>query len=413
MQATPAPQSDVSDVSLQPKRGGKLIYFLLLIVVLFGGIAIGRNLVELPTNSPSNTAAREDSELDLTLFDKVYDVLQREFVNSPANTTDLEYGAIKGLVAGLEDPNSNFMDPEETKAFQDNLAGVFEGIGIEIAKRNGDLTVVTPLSGSPAEEAGLKAADIIVAIDDVDASSLTLDEAVLKIRGASGTEVRLLITRKTDFEAKEFKITRSPINIESLEYEIREDGIAVVEIGRFGEDTADKMAKATQEILAKGVKGIVLDLRGNPGGFLESSVEIASFFVEEGDIVSEEFGDGNKQTYTARGNARLKDMPLVVLIDEGSASASEILAGALQDYERATLVGVKSFGKGSVQELKSLDQNTSLRLTVAKFVLPKGRKIDHVGIEPDVKVERTTEDIEADRDPQFDKALELLKEKIK
>ncbi len=410
MQTASEPQSDV--VMTPRRRGGKLLYFLLLIVVLFGGISIGRTITKLPMES-APTEASDNRELDLSLFDKVYDVIQREFVNRPAETANLEYGAIKGLVAGLDDPNSNFMDPEETKAFQDNLAGVFEGIGIEIAKRDGNLTVVTPLSGSPAEEVGLKAGDVIVAIDDEDASSLTLDEAVLKIRGEAGTEVRLLITRKKDFEAKEFKITRAPINIESLTYEIRDDGIAVVEISRFGEDTADKMEKAAQDILAKGAKGIVLDLRGNPGGFLESSVEIASFFVQEGVIVSEEFGDGNKQTYNARENARLKDIPLVVLINEGSASASEILAGALQDYERGTLVGIKSFGKGSVQELKSLDKNTSLRLTVAKFVLPKGRKIDHVGIEPDVKIERTTEDIEADRDPQLDKALELVKEKIK
>ena len=406
-----APQSDV--VPTPQRRSGKFLYFVLLVVVLFAGIAIGRSLTDLPANTSTTASNDQARELDLSLFDKVYDILQREFVNRPANTADLEYGAIKGLVAGLDDPNSNFMDPEETKAFQDNLAGVFEGIGIEIAKRNGDLTVVTPLDGSPAEQAGLKAADVIVAIDDIDASSLTLDEAVLKIRGKSGTEVRLLITRKKDFEAKEFKITRAPINIVSLSHAIRDDGIAVIEISRFGEDTADKMEKAAQEVLAKGAKGIVLDLRGNPGGFLESSVEIAGFFVEEGAIVTEEYGDGNKQAYNARGNARLKDIPLVALIDEGSASASEILAGALQDYGKATLIGVKSFGKGSVQELKSLDKNTSLRLTVAKFVLPKGRKIDHEGIEPDIKVERTTEDFEADRDPQLDKALEVLKENIK
>jgi carboxyl-terminal processing protease len=397
------------DVAPRGRRTGpRLLYVALLIVVLFGGIAIGQRM----TSPGSTSSTPNTSPIDLTLFNKVFDIIQREYVDAPAENESLEFGAIRGLVAGLNDPNSNFMDPEETQAFHDNLAGKFSGVGLELATRDEQLTVVTPLSDSPAERAEIKSGDIILAIDDVDTSSLSLDESVLKIRGPAGTVVRLLIHRKDAFDAKEFKLTREEINITSLESEIRTDNIGIISINRFGEDTADAMNNATNDFLSKGVKGIVLDLRGNPGGFLETSVDVASYFVNDGVIVTEEFGDGNKQEYKAKGNARLKDMPLVVLIDNGSASAAEILAGALQDYGRAQLIGVKSFGKGSVQELMPLEKNTSLRLTVAEFVLPKGRHINHVGIDPDVVVELSSEDIEAERDPQLDKALEVLREQL-
>jgi carboxyl-terminal processing protease len=397
------------DVAQRGRRTGpRLLYVALVIVVLFGGIAIGQRM----TNSGSTTTTTSGSPIDLTLFNKVFDIIQKEYVDAPTESQALEFGAIRGLVAGLNDPNSNFMDPEETQAFHDNLAGKFSGVGLELAMREQQLTVVTPLSDSPAERAEIKSGDIILAIDDVDTSELTLDEAVNKIRGPAGTVVRLLIERANAFEAQEFKLTREEINITSVESEVRDDGIGILSINRFGEDTSDAVMNATNSFLSKNVKGIVLDLRGNPGGFLETSVDVASYFVSEGVIVTEEFGDGNMQEYKAKGNARLKDTPLVVLIDGGSASAAEILAGALQDYGRAKLVGVKSFGKGSVQELMPLDKNTSLRLTVAEFVLPKGRHINHVGIEPDVLVELSNEDIEADRDPQLDKALEVLREQL-
>jgi carboxyl-terminal processing protease len=403
------PQSDVP-VARRSKRGW--LIFLLVLIALVGGIFIGSNL-EAKESSTTSQGVSAINGLDLSLFEKVYKMIKDEYVEPPQETTNLEYGAIKGLVAGLGDPNSNFMDPEETKAFQENLTGTFEGIGVELAIRESELTIVAPLSGSPAEREGIKSGDVIIAIDETDSSTITLDQAVLMIRGKGGTQVTLHITRKGEFEAKEFKITREEINIESITSEIREDGVGVISIVRFGEDTGEQMKRISDEFLAANVKGIVLDLRGNPGGFLATSVDVAGFFVENGLIVAEEFSDGTRKEYNANGNARLKDVPLVVLVDEGSASAAEILAGALQDYQRAQLVGTKTFGKGSVQELKGLDKQTSLRLTVAKFVLPKGRKIDHVGIEPDIKVEITSADIEASKDPQFDKALEVLVEVTK
>lgn len=300
------------------------------------------------------------------------------------------------------------MDPEETKAFQETLAGVFQGIGIEIALRKDDLTVVAPLAGTPADQAGLKAGDIILAIDQINASTLSLDEAVTKIRGKKGTKVTLTIKREGEFNSKDFAITRDDINVDSAKYDVRDDGIGVLQIFRFGEDTSKIVRHAADKFLEKNVKGIVLDLRGDPGGFLETGVDVAGYFVKDGVIVSEEFGDGTKKEYKAKGKARLENIPLVVLIDNGSASASEIVAGALQDYQKAKLVGQKSFGKGSVQELQSLDKNTSLRLTVALFVLPNGRKIDKKGIEPDYVVEMTQDDVEASRDPQMDKAIDVL-----
>ncbi|MFH0830761.1 MAG: S41 family peptidase, partial [Parcubacteria group bacterium] len=348
------------------------------------------------------------SGLDFKLFDRVYDILSQEFVDQPVDKKQLEFGMIRGLVAGLGDLNSNFMDPDETKAFQENLSGEFEGIGIEIAIKNEQLTVVAPLPGSPAELAGIEAGDVLVQINETAASSLTLDQAVQLIRGPKGSEVTLLVTRHGKFETREFKIVRDTISIESATSEIREDGIGVIKIARFGEDTYEKVSGFAQKMLESKVAGIVLDLRDNPGGFLQASVDVASLFIPEGTIVSEEYGNNSQKEYKANGNALIKDIPLVVLINEGSASASEIVAGALQDYGRAKLVGNKSFGKGTVQKLETLEQNTSLRLTIARYVLPKGRKIDHVGIDPDVEVDIPNGDQENKDDPQLDKALELL-----
>ncbi len=404
---TSDPQSDVNDYSIKKPRGkGKTLgYLVLMLITLGAGVLLGRSTV---TNNPI-VAPVQSSELDLSLFNKVKNIIQSEHVNAPVDVTDLEFGAIKGLVAGIGDPNSNFMDPDETKAFQENLAGIFQGIGIEIALRDDVLTVVAPLAGTPAEAAGLQAGDSILAIDQTDTSKLSLDEAVLMIRGEKGTQVALTIKREGEFESQEFKITRDEINVDSARYEVRDDGIGVLSIFRFGEDTSSIVRKAADEFLARNVSGIVLDLRGNPGGFLETGVDVAGYFVKEGVIVTEEFGDGTKQEYRAESKGRLAGIPLVILIDEGSASASEIVAGALQDYKKATLVGKKSFGKGSVQELQSLDKNTSLRLTVALFVLPNGRKIDKKGIEPDVEVDISREDIQNQFDPQLEKALEILK----
>lgn len=377
--------------------------FLLVAIALVGGIIIGQRMYA----GGSVFKGASTSALDFSLFDEVYESIRNDYVEPPTESTELEYGAIRGLVSGLGDPNSNFMDPEETKAFHENLDGTFSGIGVELAIKDEVLTVVAPLPGSPGERAGLKAGDVILAIDGTDTSTLTIDQAVGMIRGKIGTEVALFITRKGSFEAKEFKVTREEINVQSVTYEVK-DGLGILRITRFGEDTADKVGEAAREFLSKEVRGIVLDLRGNPGGFLESSVDVAGFFVEDGVIVSEEFGDGSKQEYEASGTASLAGIPVIALVDEGSASAAEILAGALQDYGIARLVGAKTFGKGSVQELSSLAKGTSLRLTVAKWVLPKGRKIDHVGIEPDVPVAITPEDIEAGKDPQLDKAIGLL-----
>ena len=402
MLGTLPPQSDIPS----KRRGGRSLFvFLLLIAVFAGGVFVGKQYFG---GGSGLFIGQSQSGLNFALYDEVYSLIKRQFVEPPKDNSQLEYGSIRGLVAGLGDPNSNFMDPEETKAFQENLDGRFSGIGVELAIKNEVLTVVAPLPESPGEKEGLKAGDIILAIEDADTSTLTLDQAVQKIRGESGTQVRLLITRTGAFEAKEFKITRQEINIVSVKHQVRDDNVGVLEITRFGEDTAAKVNEAASDFLSKNVKGIVLDLRGNPGGFLESAVDIAGVFLEDGVIVSEEFGDGSKQEYRAQGEAQLRDIPLVVLVDEGSASAAEILAGALQDYGRAKLVGAKTFGKGSVQELSSLSQGTSLRLTVAKFVLPKGRKIDHVGIEPDIAVKISAEDLDAGKDPQLDKALELL-----
>lgn len=348
-------------------------------------------------------------DVDFNLFWQVWDKLEEKYVDKDKlNDKEMFYGAIKGMVAAVGDPYTVFMNPVIAQEFSDDLAGTFEGIGAEIGIRNDILTIIAPLQDMPAEKAGLMAGDKVYAIDGVSTAGITADEAVQKIRGPHGTEVTLTISRDGIEKAKDVKIKRDVIIVKSVKTQARKDNIFVLTITNFNDDTIDLFSKAVNDIINKNPKGIILDLRNNPGGYLDTAVEIASEWVEEGVIVSEKFSDDRKDDYLARGRARLKDFSTIVLVNQGSASASEIVAGALQDAKKARIVGKQTFGKGSVQTLDELPDGSSVKITVAKWLTPNGNCINETGIKPDVEIDLTEEDYNAGKDPQMDKAAEIL-----
>ena len=348
------------------------------------------------------------NRLDYSSVDKVYDDLRRKF-DGPLDEQKLIDGLKKGLVDAAGDPYTVFLNEEEANAFADDLAGVFTGIGARLEQDGEYVIIETPLQGYPAESAGLKAKDVIIKIDDQDAVGLTTAEAVKRIRGQEGTSVKLTVVRGGS-EQLDFTIMREKIDIPSLEASYAADGkIGVISISQFSEDTLGLMNQTIDEFKQKGVKGIIVDVRNNPGGYLNSAVDISAKWLKTGQTIVEEKRDGKTvEKFAAKSVGAINGIPTVVLVNEGSASASEILAGALKDNQAAQLIGVTTFGKGSVQETVRYDKGGLLKVTVARWFTPAGNNISESGIEPDVKVEITDEDITNKRDPQKDKAIEVL-----
>lgn len=322
------------------------------------------------------------------------------------------WGMIQGLADSLGDPYTFFLPPVEQKQFEEDLSGNFEGVGMEIAVRDGILTVVTPLKGTPAERAGLKPKDLVLKIDGVDTRGMDITTAVNRIRGPKGSEVTLYIAREGWDGPKDIKVVRDVINIPVLETEMRSDGIFVVSLHNFTSNSPLLFREALRTFVESGSSRLILDMRGNPGGYLEAAVDMASWFLPAGKIVVTEDYAGNRDNvdHRSRGYSVFnQNLKMVILVDKGSASASEILAGALKHYGIATLVGTQTFGKGSVQELVPITEKTGLKLTVARWLMPGGDQIPQDGIVPDVEVKITDEEAERGEDPQFEKAIELLK----
>ncbi|MEK7080753.1 MAG: S41 family peptidase [Patescibacteria group bacterium] len=386
----------------------RVLYSFVLVALLAGmfgaGIWVGVNKIAYCVPQPGT--------VDFSLFWDAYNKLQQKFISpDKIENQKVLYGAIEGMTQSLGDPYTSFFDPNQAKRFQQDLSGSFEGIGVEIGIKKNQLTVIAPLEGTPGQKAGLKAGDSILKIDGKDASDMTTEEAVSLIRGTKGTTVVLSIYRNSWTLPKDIKITRDTIIVPTMKWELKNGNIAYIRINEFGEALPNDFRKAAFEILSSPAKKIALDLRGNPGGYLEVSQEIAGWFLQQGQVVTiEDFGKTKQQKkYKTEGNANLAIYPLVVLIDQGSASASEILAGALRDDRKIKLIGEKSFGKGSVQEVVDLRGGSFLKITIAKWLTPKGNSISEVGLEPDIKVSISDQDIEANKDPQLDKALEIIK----
>jgi len=388
------------------KQNSVLFFLIIIILGVFGlGVWFGRSQVSCQICAPA--------DVDFSLFWETWQTIKEKYVDkAKLDTQEMIYGAISGMVKSLNDPYTIFLKPEDTKRFIEDVKGSFEGVGMEVDVRNGQLQVVAPLEGTPAQKAGIKPGDIIMKVDGTTTAEMSVDEAVNLIRGPKGTEVTLTIYREEWGEARDIKIVRSVIDVPSNKLEIRDDGIAYLRIYHFSENAAYDFREAAIKILESNSQKIILDLRDNPGGYLEVAQDIAGWFLERGQVVTvEDFGEGKEQNkYLAEGNAKLVSYPVVVLINKGSASGSEILAGALRDDRGVKLIGETSFGKGSVQELEKLRGGSSLKITIAKWLTPNGDLITGKGLEPDVKVELTTEDAVANRDHQLDKAIEILKE---
>ncbi len=350
-------------------------------------------------------------DINFSLFWEAYHKVQEKFVDKEKfDTQKIIYGAISGMVNSLEDPYTVFFPPEEAKRFIEDVKGVFEGVGMEIEIIKGQLQVVAPLEGTPADKAGVRAGDKIIKVDDVLTTGLTIKEAVDLIRGPKGTQVLLTVYREDQEETKEIKVVRNVIEVPSLKLELKDGNIAYLKLYQFTGRASFDFRRVVLEILESPARKIILDLRNNPGGYLEVAQDIAGWFLENGAlVVIEDFGEGDKKEYHTLGDGTFVDYKVVVLINEGSASGSEILAGALRDNRGILLIGEKSFGKGSVQELEKLTDGSNLKITVAKWLTPKGQLITEKGLEPDIEVKMTEEDYEEKRDPQLEKAIEIIK----
>ncbi|MFA6525972.1 MAG: S41 family peptidase [Candidatus Buchananbacteria bacterium] len=368
-------------------------------------------IVANKTTSAEAMPAYLKKDVNFNLFWQTWQTIKDRAYDKDVPDTKLFYGSLQGMVASLGDPYSVFMTPSDATQFQDDLKGNFDGIGAEIAVKSNQLIVVSPLDDSPAMKAGLKPKDWILKINGTSTEGMSSSEAVTLIRGKAGTEVILTVFRDGFKEPKEFKIVRAPITVKSVSLEYLSNGqIAHIKVRQFNDDTVPLLDSAINNITARsGVNKIILDLRGNPGGYLEAAVQMAGEWSGDKVVVSEKNRDGVETPHVAGKLARLAEYRTIVLVDGGSASASEIVAGALKDWGKAKIVGMKTFGKGSVQDLTDLPDGSEIKLTIAKWFTPNGVNIDEQGIEPDVKIDLTEEDYNKDKDPQLDKAVELLK----
>lgn len=400
---------------MEPKRIKRVIVAcitaLFLIVVSFSlGMTVGKN-----NNGFSASAATQDNSVlnaDLSiLWETIELIKERYFDAKNIKDQDLLYGAIEGVVKSLDDPYSDFFNPSDAKKFYEDLNGSFGGIGAEIGMKEKEIVIIAPLKNNPAETAGLQAGDKIIKIDDKVTTNMSVEDSVKIIRGEPGTEVRLMIFREGWKETKEFKITRKIVVVPTLDWEMKPDGIAYFRLYNFNANVPSLFFDSALKSLVSGTKGIVLDLRNNPGGFLDVATNLSGWFLPRGEIaVKERFYSSEEKNFYANGNQSLVNIPVVVLVNEGSASASEILAGALRDQRGAKLVGEKTYGKGTVQEVDTLKDGSSIKISIAEWLTPNGHSINKKGLTPDVEVKITEDDIKNKKDPQLEKAIEILKE---
>lgn len=405
-------------------RRFNLFTVLIAILTFIVGWQMGHSDVSVkwakfsPTVSVENKEPPSNITIDFKLFWDTWNLLSQNYLDKKAlDQNKMFYGAIQGMVAAIGDPYTVFLPPKQQKSSKEELGGSFEGVGIELGfNKDKRLVVVAPLDGTPAKKAGIDAGDLIIKINDKDATSMNLIDAVNVIRGPKGTNVKLTIYREGEQDPRDFDLTRDTIVVKSVQLSYREiEGkkFAVLKLSRFGERTKDEWNTAVSDILSQSVEGAVLDLRNNPGGYLDGAVFISSEFLNGGDVVLQENSQGEKTAYKVNRQGKLLNLPLVVLINKGSASASEIVAGALQDRKRAKIVGVQSFGKGTVQETQDLPGGTGIHITVAKWLTPSGRWVnDTNGFEPDITVEvpkpKEGETLDATEDVQMEKAIEAL-----
>lgn len=405
--------------------GGKTLGFLLILLAGIGvGVLIGRGSIQ--ANAKSNIVGISasgtvigigqsapntiSSDVEFKTFWDMWQILKANYYKQPIDDKSLFYGAMSGLAASLGDPYTQFFEPKSAADFQEALSGKFSGIGAEIGLKEGRITVVAPLPETPAEKAGVRAGDVITAINGSSTESFTVEQAVSEIRGDEGTKVTLSISRTSDGKEStmDFTITRAIIKVASVRLKWPKPGIAQIEVVNFNDDTRQRFEEVVSEVVAKDPKGIILDLRNNPGGFLDIAVSMSGEWVGDKVVVKERRQGKIFEQLTGTGRNRFANIPTIVLVNQGSASASEIVSGALQDYKAATIIGMKTYGKGSVQDYIDLKDGSAVKVTIAEWLTPKERTINNTGLEPDIVVDRTDKDYENQRDPQLDRALGIF-----
>jgi carboxyl-terminal processing protease len=390
---------------------------LIAIGFFYGGYYFGKRgfVFEVRKDPPKIEITNKfppDGKLDFSLFWEVWDLLNSTYLERPIDQKKMMYGAISGMVNSLGDPYTSFLPPDVNESFMDSMGGRYEGIGAELSLKDGNLIIVSPFDGSPAKNAGAKPGDKILQIDDKSTAGMDVSEAVALIRGDSGTTVKLVLQTGTE-APREVIVTRGVITVSSVTWEDKGDGTAYIRISRFGTDTNTEWDRVASEVNVKmpELDAIIVDVRGNPGGYLESAIHISEDFFRDKTVLYEETSMGEQIPFKTSKVGVFKDVPAVfVLIDQGSASASEILAAALRDNIGAKLIGEKSFGKGTIQDAKDFNDNSGLHITIAKWLTPKKEWVHGKGLEPDIKVEITDEDLSNGVDAQLNKAIELAKE---
>ena len=370
-----------------------------------GGLR-GVNLgATLPIERIVNKNSGKPADVDFSTFWEAWNKLNENYVGT-VDAKALIQGAISGMLAATKDPYTVYLKPEDNQRFLSDISGEFDGIGVEITQVESMPTVVAPLPDSPAEKAGLKAKDVVYEVDGEKTADMAFDDVINKIRGKEGTQVILTIVRSGEEEPLKITVTREKIRVASVTTDVKNyqgKQYYYIKVRQFGDDTSSLFQKAADEVAKGSYAGIILDLRNDPGGYLETSVDLASYFIDGGVIVSEVDRNNIKQESKTSRRATLKDYKLAVLINDGSASASEILAGAIKDRKKGTIIGQKSFGKGSVQVLEELSDKSAVKITVAKWLTPNGGTIDGVGIEPDIALDKDASD-----DDFINKAMETL-----
>ena len=420
------PVETVSPVTMpqnQPRRPKRAFAIIILIVIVIS-YAVGyqtghKGYVFVPKEFKIVNQDSLPKNVDYSLLWNAINILNTKYIDKPVDPQKILQGAISGAVAAAGDPYTVYFDPTSLNNFQTGLKGSFDGIGAEVGIDSGNIVVVAPLADSPAQKAGIKAKDIITKVNGQSTAGWSVDQAVTAIRGPKGTSVTVTVVRAGVNKPIDYKIIRDEIQIKSVTWTYKDTTVngqtkhlAVITIAQFGDDTTGLFSQAVNDVLKHSVDGIILDLRNNPGGYLQSAVDVASNWISLGTtVVTEAHSDGTSQKYTAEGNNRLTGIKTVILMNGGTASAAEILSGALHDYHIAELIGEKSFGKGSVQELVPLDDSTgtqqgAVKVTVAKWITPNGINLNHNGLDPDVPVTITQDQADKGQDPQMDKAVE-------
>lgn len=370
--------------------------------------AVPTDLFAYSTPMPGRTEEPSDLDELFQPFWQAWEIVHEQYVDQPVDDVELMRGAIQGMLQALDDPHTSYMDPQEFQQANAPLQGEYEGIGAWVDVSGDYLTIISPMPDSPAEEAGLKPGDRVIAVNGEDMTGVDGNLVLREILGPAGTDVVLTVDRGG--RVMDITITREKITVPSVTGEMLEDNIAYIQLLTYGERTRVELRSELRRLLRENPDGLILDLRNNGGGYLDTAIDVVSEFIDEGVVMYEQFGDGREVEYRARGRGLATDIPLVVLVNEGTASASEITAGAIQDYGRGVLVGTTTYGKGSVQNWILLDDDSgAVRVTVARWLTPDRRQIHEVGLEPDVVVELTEEDWEAGRDPQLDAAVDILK----